>query len=178
MKAILMPGDRVTEIVEKAVPEPNPDQIILKNRAAWLCGSDLHLFYRPPASERNAIMFGLQLNSKIIPGHEGAGEVSKVGSNVKHLKVGDRVAVAHISGCGNCISCRRGWDLHCKNKTTYALDRDGFLSDYTLVDARYCVTLPPNISFEEGAFWACGAGTAWSAINRLNLPVGSILGVV
>ena len=69
MKAILMPGDRVTEIVEKAMPEPNPDQIILKNKAAGLCGSDLHLFYRPPASERNGIMFGLQLNSKIIPGN-------------------------------------------------------------------------------------------------------------
>lgn len=178
MKAILMPGDRVTKIVEIDVPEPGPDQIILKNKAAGLCGSDLHLFYRPPAAERNGVMFGLQLNSKIIPGHEGAGEVSKVGANVKHLKVGDRLAVAHISGCGNCISCRRGWDVHCKNKTTYALDRDGFLADFTLVTAKDCVTLPKNISFEEGAFWACGAGTAWSAINRLNLPVGSTFGVV
>lgn len=173
-----MPGDRVTNIVEMDVPEPGSGQILLKNRAAGLCGSDLHLFYRPPAAERNGVMFGLQLNSKIVPGHEGAGEVMKIGSNVNNIKVGDRVAVAHISGCGHCITCRRGWDVHCKNKTTYALDRHGFLADYTLVEAKDCVHLPENISFEEGAFWACGAGTAWSAINRLNLPVGSTFGVV
>jgi L-iditol 2-dehydrogenase len=178
MTAILMPGGRQTVITTKEIPVPGPNQALLKNRAAGLCGSDLHLFYRPEPKDRDGYVFGLKLNSKIIPGHEGAGDITQIGNKVNHLKVGDRVAINHISGCGSCISCRRGWDLHCKNKTTYALDRDGFLADYTLVEARDCVSLPSNITYEEGAFWACGAGTAWSAINRLGLKLGESIAIV
>lgn len=178
MNAILMPGDRKLNQVQLPIPDLLPNQILLKNRAAGLCGSDLHLFYRPPAAERDGYMFGLKLDSKIVPGHEGAGDVYSIGSAVNNLKKGDRVAVAHVSGCGYCISCRRGWDVHCVNKTTYALDRHGFMSDYTVVDAKDCVKLPENISYMEGAFWGCGAGTAWSAINRMRLPLGSTVGII
>jgi len=178
MKAVLMPGDRVTKITEMQLPKPEAHQVILQNKAAGLCGSDLHLFYRPSAQERNGKIFGLQLNSEIIPGHEGAGVIHQIGESVTNVKVGDRVAVNHISGCGQCVSCRRGWDLHCQNKTTYALDRHGFLADFTVVDSKDCVMLPKGTSFEEGAFWGCGGGTAWSAINRLQLPLGSKIGIV
>ena len=80
--------------------------------------------------------------------------------SVTAFKPGDRIAVHHIGGCGDCVDCRRGFDMKCQHKWgIYGLDRPGALQDYMLVRSRDCVVVPENIDFDEAAYYTCGAGT-------------------
>lgn len=123
-------------------------------------------------------MRGLTIDPDIVCSHEPAGVVAQVGTGVRHLRVGDRVAVAHLSGCGHCLACRRGWDIDCPEKQTYGFDRDGAMADYMLAEAKDCALLPDSVSFTEGAFYACGAGTGYSALTRGGFAPGETVAVV
>jgi threonine dehydrogenase-like Zn-dependent dehydrogenase len=160
-------------------PTAGPGQVVVEIKAAGLCGSDIHMIYRTPAERRNdEIMKGLTINASIVGSHEPAGVVAEVGEGVTHLRVGDRVAVAHLSGCGHCLSCRRGWDIDCDNKQTYGYDRHGAMADYMLAEAKDCAIIPDAVSFTEGAFYACGAGTGYWALRRGNLGANETVAVV
>ncbi|RAL96033.1 zinc-binding dehydrogenase [Agrobacterium sp. MS2] len=178
MRTVLFPGDRKIEIVETTKPKPGFGQVLIEMKAAGLCGSDLHQQYRVPASQRKGIVVGHRTDPCTIPGHEPAGVVASLGEGVSNLSIGDRVAVAHVTGCGHCQACRRGRDIDCKNKVFYGLDRDGALSDFMVAEAKDCVKLPDQISFVEGAIWACGAGTAYAALERGGLVAGQTVAVV
>ena len=178
MKTVLFPGDRQIEIVEVPTPQPGPGQVLVEMKAAGVCGSDLHQQFRVPADEREGIVVGHHTSPKTIPGHEPAGVVVELGEGVSNLSIGDRVAVAHVTGCGHCQACRRGRDIDCPDKVFYGLDRDGALADYMLAEAKDCVVLPNQISFVEGAIWACGAGTAYAALKRGNLTAGQTVAIV
>ncbi|GIJ30313.1 alcohol dehydrogenase [Micromonospora qiuiae] len=179
MRAVLLPGDRQARIVELDKPTPGPGQVVIEVKAAGLCGSDIHMLYRVPAAERRQeIMKGLSIDPDIVGSHEPAGVVTEVGSGVTHLRPGDRVAVAHLSGCGVCLSCRRGWDIDCPDKTTYGFDRHGAMADFMLAEAKDCAILPPSISFAEGAFYACGAGTGYWALRRGQLGPSETVTIV
>lgn len=179
MRAVLLPGDRRTEIVDRPRPAAGPGQVVVEIRAAGLCGSDIHMLYRTPAGERSAeIMRGLTIDPAIVASHEPAGVIAEVGDGVTHLRIGDRVAVAHLSGCGHCLACRRGWDIDCPTKQTYGFDRDGAMADYMLAEAKDCAVLPESVSFTEGAFYACGAGTGYAALKRGGFAPGETVAVV
>lgn len=178
MRTLLFPGDRRVEITEIPTPSPGPGQVLVELRAAGLCGSDLHQQFRVPASEREGIVVGHHTSPTTTPGHEAAGVVVQVGDGVRTLSVGERVAVAHVTGCGHCVACRRGRDIDCPDKVFYGLDRDGAMADFMLAEAKDCVVLPEAISFVEGAFWSCGAGTAAAALSRGALVAGETVAIV
>jgi threonine dehydrogenase-like Zn-dependent dehydrogenase len=179
VRAVLLPGDRETRVVDRPRPQPGLGQVLVEIRAAGLCGSDIHMLYRKPVAERHAeIMRGLTIDPDIICSHEPAGVVAEIGPGVTHLAVGDRVAVAHLSGCGVCLACRRGWDIDCEDKQTYGFDRDGAMADFMLAEARDCAVLPEAVSFAEGAFYACGAGTGYAALKRGAFAPGESVAVV
>ena len=178
MRTLLFPGDRKVELTEVPTPQPQFGQVLVEMKAAGVCGSDLHQQFRVPADQREGIVVGHHTSPKTIPGHEPAGVVAEVGEGVTRLKVGDRVAVAHVTGCGHCLACRRGRDIDCTEKVFYGLDRDGALADYMLAEAKDCVVLPEQISFVEGAIWACGAGTAYAALQRGQLVAGETVAIV
>lgn len=179
MRAVFLPGGRETVVTEIEAPVPGRDQVRLAMRAAGLCGSDLHMHYRIPPENRHGVIFGLITDPDIVPSHEPAGMVDEVGPGVTHLKVGDRVAVHHMGGCGHCQECRRGWDINCQNKWgTYGLDKPGAMQDYMVVRARDCVSLPDNVSYAEGAYYSCGAGTGYLALKRAGLAMGETVAVV
>jgi|TARA_B100000378_G_scaffold233035_1_gene198629 L-iditol 2-dehydrogenase len=178
MKTLLFPGDRRVEITDVPVPQPLRDQVQVQIKAAGLCGSDLHQQFRVPAAEREGIVVGHHTSPRTIPGHEPAGIVTAVGEGVSTLSVGDRVAVAHVTGCGHCVACRRGRDIDCVEKVFYGLDRDGAMADFMVAEAKDCVVLPESVSFVEGAFWACGAGTGYAALTRGGLVAGETVAIV
>jgi len=179
MRAVFLPGGRRAEIREVAVPDPGPGEVQIALRAAGLCGSDLHMHYRPAPELRHGPIFGLVTDPDVVPGHEAAGVVTKVGTFVTAVKTGDRVAVHHIGGCGDCIACRRGFDMECRNKWgIYGLDRPGAMQDYMVVRSRDCVILPANVDFDEGAYYTCGAGTGYLALRRASLGLGDTVAVV
>lgn len=175
VRAALFSGESTMEIVDKQIGELGLGEVLLDVRAEGMCGSDLHYFH----ISREAMQAHTQPREwTTTPGHEMAGVIEQVGPGVTHLQVGDRVAIQHYSGCGTCLSCREGWDNHCENNSVYSLDRDGGYQDKVVVAARDCVALPDLMSFESGAFLACGASTAYQALSRADIPLGGTLAVV
>jgi L-iditol 2-dehydrogenase len=169
MKALHFLGEKKIELINLPMPQIQSDEVLIEIQAAGLCGSDLHLFYTPSRAEKEAGIFGLKFPPDNIPGHEPCGKIVEVGPNVKHLRVGDRVAVAHISGCGNCSICRKGWDMHCSQKRTYGGDIQGAFAEFMPAKAKDCVVLPENISYLDGAFYTCGASTGFYSLKRAKL---------
>jgi len=163
MRAVMFPGDRQVIHTEFPDPKPGPGQVVLRMKASGLCGSELHGIY-----QRDASMPG-RLDGK-IPGHEPAGIVEEIGPGVTAVKPGDRVLVYHIAGCGDCKFCRAGWMINCSvNKRSYGWDTNGGHAEYMLAEAVNCIHLPEPLTFADGAHIACGGGTAYQALSRLQL---------
>jgi threonine dehydrogenase-like Zn-dependent dehydrogenase len=179
MHAVFLPGGRKVDIREISVPNPGPGEVLIAVQAAGLCGSDLHMHYRPAPEHRYGPIFGLKTDPNVVPGHEPAGTVIGVGTQVKALHLGDRVAVHHVAGCGQCTECRRGWDINCGQKFgIYGLDLPGAMQDRMVVRSRDCVLVPSNITFAEAAYYTCGAGAGYLALRRAGLGVGDTVAVV
>ncbi|RDI55968.1 zinc-dependent alcohol dehydrogenase family protein [Nocardia mexicana] len=171
MRGIVFNGDRELEIASFDDPEPGPADAVVEIKASGMCGSDLR-FYRAPAGEALAA-FGLQGDGAgIIAGHEPCGVVVEVGADVddRVVRVGDRVMVHHYDGCGFCDRCRTGWTQMCeRGAKIFGATAHGGHADYIKVPARTLVPLPDELSFAAGAAIACGTGTAFGGLVRLDL---------
>lgn len=179
MRALYLPGGRRTELREIPAPDVESGSVLIAVRAAGLCGSDLHMHYRPAPESRRGRVFGLQTDPEVVPGHEAAGEVVAVGSGAQPWRVGDRVVVHHIGGCGVCSACRRGWDINCSDKWgIYGLDRPGAMEDLMVVRARDCAQVPAEMSFAAAAYASCGAGTGYLALGRARFGLGDVVAIV
>jgi len=163
MKAVFFKGKHQIEVCE--VPDPKitaPDEVLVRIQAAGICGSDLHFLREATTSE-------------FIQGHEGAGVVVEVGSNVRNLKPGDRVSLYHKTGCGDCVYCRKGIISNCPEIKGQAWHRDGVDAEYYVGDKKYMFKLPDALSFYDGSMIACGAGTAYSAVSKMALSANDTL---
>lgn len=177
MKALQFPGSREVLIKEVDKPVPGKDEVVVKIEAAGICGSDLNYLYRTPKEEKDKFILGVWVSSKVIPGHEPCGIIDSAGENVTKFKQGDRVIVYHISGCGVCKQCKSGLHIHCADKKTYGFDINGAFADYMVANERDLVRLPSEISFEDGCYYACGAGTSYKVLKRLGVSGFDILTV-
>jgi threonine dehydrogenase-like Zn-dependent dehydrogenase len=165
MKAVLFPGDREVTHIEAPTPTPGPGEVVVRVKASGLCGSELHGLYQVNKERKQQGRF-----ADVIPGHEPAGVVESVGACVDNVQAGDRVIVYHIAGCGHCRYCRAGWMINCStNKRSYGWDANGGHAEFILVDARNCIPLPEQLTFADGAHCACGGGTAYQALRRLDV---------
>jgi threonine dehydrogenase-like Zn-dependent dehydrogenase len=160
MRGVVFPGDRRAEVRDYPDPEPGPGEVVVRMKAAGLCGSDLHL-YRQTAAQR--------AGSDTIPGHEPSGVVEMLGAGVDTVGIGDRVSVYHYRGCGHCKHCRAGNVMWCAERRGYGGPIHGADADLLLTDARNCMPLPDELSFAHGALMACAAGTAFSSIRKLQI---------
>ncbi|MEV8112383.1 zinc-binding dehydrogenase [Pseudarthrobacter oxydans] len=168
-KRLYFPGDRQVSVIESEVPTPQRDEVLIQIEAAGVCGSDLHYLYRVPAAERGKPRLGVTINPDAAPGHEPAGRVIQAGPGTTGLTPGDRVIVHHISGCGHCDWCTRDLPMHCAGKRTYGFDIDGAFSEFMVAKAKDCIAVPDNVSTTVAAYAACGAGTAFNALRKMNV---------
>jgi (R,R)-butanediol dehydrogenase / meso-butanediol dehydrogenase / diacetyl reductase len=125
------------EIDEVAEPQPAADQLVIRVARCGICGSDLHLT-REPA-------MGVQPGA--VLGHEFSGEVVELGTATAGFKVGDRVAVAPVRGCGQCPSCHAGEPAWCESM----LLQGGGYAEFAVATDRQCLRLPTAASVEDGA---------------------------
>ena len=171
MKGIVFTGNRTVAMQEFPDPTPGPDDVVMQMRASGMCGSDLK-FYRSAPGEAQKAM-GLGSSAPMIAGHEPCGVVVAVGSNVnpKQAWLGQRAMVHHYRGCGACPHCSTGWMQLCVEGVAevYGATGHGGHAQYLKVPARTLVTLRDELSFATGAAIACGTGTAWGALKRLEL---------
>lgn len=162
-------GDRVAELREFDIEDPGPTEVRLQVKASGICGSDLHTY----DSERGLRAPGT--DAFLVAGHEPAGIVESVGSEVRDFAVGDRVLAYHILGCGNCYNCRKGYPVVCTStaeRKAYGGERDGGHAPLLLVEQRSLIKLPDALSFIDGAMIACGVATAYSAIRKTGAKTG------
>ncbi|MEJ5944025.1 zinc-binding dehydrogenase [Pseudokineococcus basanitobsidens] len=165
MRAAYLPGGSVVDLEEAADPQPGHGQVVVGMRASTICGSDLRAIYREHLGE------GPEAYQGVAGGHEPAGRVLAVGEGVDRIAVGDRVVVYHISGCGQCDECRRGYQISCTSsrRAAYGWQRDGGHADLLLAEERDLLVLPDELTFLDGAVVACGFGTAYEAVRRADV---------
>ena len=171
MKGVVFVGDRKLEFQNFEDPTPGPGEVVLEIKASGMCGSDLK-FYRAAKGEA-AKALGFSNAQPVIAGHEPCGVVVAVGAHVnpKQAYVGQRAMVHHYRGCGACPHCTTGWMQLCVEGVAEVSGATGHGSHakYMKCLASMIVGLPDSLSFETGAAIACGTGTAWGALKRLEL---------
>jgi L-iditol 2-dehydrogenase len=168
MKAIVYPKPNSFEVRELKRPVPAEGQALVRVMASTICATDLKIL----AGEFPGIKF------PHIPGHEWSGEVFDVGKGVDELKPGDRVGAEPHVGCGRCRNCLRGLYNLCLNYGNVAKGHahigftvPGGMEQYCVVSIKALHKLPPNLSFDEGAFTET-VGVALYALERVGVSPG------
>ncbi|KAF2095314.1 N-benzyl-3-pyrrolidinol dehydrogenase [Rhizodiscina lignyota] len=157
---------------EVPVPSVPPNGYLVKVLAAGVCHSDFLLL----AMEKHSPGF----QDVYTLGHEGCGEVVGVGNQVngERLKIGTKVAVYAVPGCGSidCPQCSRGFDQLCMQGETYGLGNDGSFTSYIAAHARAVVPLPEGIPLAVGAVATDAVLTAYHAVvRRANVKKGDVV---
>jgi len=142
MKAAKLVEIGKIEVAEVAEPNiANKTDVKVQVKAVGICGTDLHIF----KAGRADVAFPR------IMGHELSGLVTEVGSDVKDLKVGDRVALDPVFACGVCPTCKKGFQNVCDSVKCYGVQMDGGYQEYIVVDQKHLYPFADTISFEQAA---------------------------
>ena len=159
MKALYIVRPGQVDIREIDTPAVGPDEVLVRVRAAGICGTDLHMYDG-----------GWITTFPLIPGHEFAGEIAARGMDVKGLAVGQSVAVNPCLYCGTCMSCREGRFNFCESLKVYGDALPGGFAEYVAVKSS-CIYPCDGLSLEEASVIepiSCGV----HAVSRM----GRILG--
>lgn len=146
MNAIVKMGPEAGAVYKKVdMPKHKADEILLKVKAAAVCGTDLHIH------DWNSWAAGVGMDLPVVMGHECSGEIVEVGENVKNLEVGDYVAVETHIPCGECYQCQNGEQHICQNLKMFGIHTNGCFAEYAAVPAIVARKISDNIRPEIGA---------------------------
>jgi L-iditol 2-dehydrogenase len=146
MKALLLSEYNKLSVAEQPTPEPGPDELLIQVAACGICGSDVHGF---DGSTGRRI-------PPIVMGHEAAGIVTSVGTDVRDFAPGDRVTFDSTVYCGACDFCLRGEINLCDQRQVLGVScgeysRAGAFAEFITVPARIACHLPDTLSFSDAA---------------------------
>ena len=167
MQGAILPGNSTVELKEFEVPEPGHGEVLLRTKSSTICGSDIRCIYREHLGKGPE-----GYNPGMIAGHEPCGQIEKAGPGCRRFKAGDRVVLYHISGCGVCNDCRRGYMISCtseKYRRAYGWQRNGGMAPYILAEEKDCVMLPDELTYTDGAQIACGFGTVYEGLEKIGI---------
>ncbi|MEJ2800873.1 NAD(P)-dependent alcohol dehydrogenase [Comamonadaceae bacterium PP-2] len=157
--------------------DPGPLDVVIDIAYAGICHSDIEHAY----SLRGATRYPL------VPGHEIAGVVSAVGSDVTRYAVGDRVGVGNmVDACGKCVNCRAGLEQYCSGGrvlTYNSTDRDGQVtqggySEKIVVQQDFVVRIPDAIPLQNAAPLLCAGITLYSPLRHWRAGPGKRVAIV
>jgi len=141
MKTDSAPGAKIMDV---DVPEIGPKDVLIKMKATAICGSDIHIYEWSPFAQS-------RVKPPMIFGHEGCGEVVKVGNQVTNYKSGDLVAVETHIPCEECYQCRTGAQHICEKMAIIGVHTDGVFAEYAKIPAVCCWRLPKDTNPDQGA---------------------------
>ncbi|MBI5034762.1 MAG: alcohol dehydrogenase catalytic domain-containing protein [Chloroflexi bacterium] len=136
MKAGILYNDCDIRLGNAPDPQIKPDEVLVKNEYAGICGTDLHI-YRGEFHARVAF--------PAIQGHEFGGIIEEVGSAVKHFKKSDRIVVDPIISCHSCPACLTGHINACRTLKLLGVDLNGGFGQYVAAPASHVFALPENV---------------------------------
>ncbi|MER5383560.1 zinc-binding alcohol dehydrogenase family protein [Streptomyces sp. NPDC002688] len=155
-------------LVEKPVPAPGPDELLVHVRACGVCRTDLHVSEGDLPVRRPGV----------TPGHEVVGVVAGTGGAVSGFAPGDRVGVAWLRRTdGTCGYCERGAENLCPASEYTGWDADGGYAEYTTVPAAFAYRLPEGVDDVALAPLLCAGIIGYRALRRAALPPGGRLGL-
>ena len=168
MKAVqLIKINKDLEDREIPIPVPKPDEVLIKIKAAGICHSDVH--YRDGVSSVGYRPISL--------GHEVAGVIEKLGSNVLDLQVGERVCLNYMITCGKCKYCVQGTEQFCEQGKMIGKDVDGGYAEYIAIPTRGVLKLPDSISFEHASVMMCSSSTSLHALRKTRFKPGETIAI-
>jgi len=147
MKAAVLKGPNILEMSDIAIPDAQPGELILRVRAATVCGTDLRILTGRKTK-------GVRFPSVI--GHEFAGEVVQAGLGVSLFKVGDRVSMDPVIPCLSCAYCKNGHENVCQHRQAMGYEFDGAFAEYIRIPAialrsGNVFLMPEGMSYEAAA---------------------------
>jgi D-arabinitol dehydrogenase (NADP+) len=159
VRAVVIAAPGRVAVEEVAVPSPGPGDVLIRVRAAGICGTDLHIL----DGEYEA-------HYPIVPGHEFSGEVAALGAGVEGLSVGDRVTADPNIPCERCIPCRRNEQNQCARHAAVGVTRDGAFAEYVSVPERVVFPIG-DLSFAAAALVEPLACVVWG-LRRVRIRPG------
>jgi alcohol dehydrogenase, propanol-preferring len=158
------------EVQDVPVPDPGPDQILVRMEASGICHTDIH------AARGD---WPVKPTAPFIPGHEGVGIVEKLGAGVTGHALGDRVALPWLgSACGSCRYCVSGWETLCEAQQNTGYSIDGTYAEYAVADARFAVTVPEGVDPMDAAPLTCAGVTTYKAVKVSGARTGELVSVI
>lgn len=167
MTGAYLPGDSTVRFKTYRIPALRHGEVLIQMKSSTICGSDIRCIYhehlgKGPEGYRDGM----------IAGHEPCGQIAAVGPGTRRFAVGDRVIVYHISGCGLCNDCRRGYMISCTSeqyRKAYGWQRHGGMAPYMVAEEKDLVALPDALSYADGAQVACGFGTVYEGLEKIGI---------
>jgi alcohol dehydrogenase (NADP+) len=157
--------------------DPGPHDVAIDIKFAGICHSDIHTVKAEWGKP----------NYPVVPGHEIAGVVTAVGSDVSKHKVGDHVGVGcMVNSCGHCSSCTAGLEQYCKNGATFtynAIDKDGTptqggYSQAVVVNENFVVQIPDSMPLDAAAPLLCAGITLFSPLRHWKAGADTRLAII
>jgi propanol-preferring alcohol dehydrogenase len=155
-------GDPTPQRVEVPIPDPGPEEVLLEVLAMGVCHTDCTILgLKEPV---------LGMGAEFVMGHEGVGEIVRLGSKVdgSQFAVGDRVGVYLNAGCeqAGCLQCDRGLQQLCKSEGGhYGIGRNGLFAEYAAIHQRAAFHIPPEVDDTLAAVSADAVVTAYHAVK-------------
>lgn len=157
------------EIQEIPVPEPGPDEVLVRIEASGLCHTDIHAAHGD---------WPVKPTPPFVPGHEGVGRIQKLGPDVTARTLGQRVAIAWLgSACGECRYCISGWETLCEQQANSGYSVNGAFAEYAVVPAAFATPVPDSVSSVDAAPLTCAGVTTYKAIKVANVAPAETVAV-
>lgn len=168
MHAVQVTSANTLNFIEKEIPTPDANQVLIKVHACGVCHSDIYV--------TQALWPGLNLPR--VPGHEVVGDIEKVGSGVKQWKVGQRVGVGWAGKrCNECNPCRHGDFINCEKHQITGIHYDGGYTEFMVAPVEALAAVPDEISFEEAAPLMCAGITTFNALRHSQAHAGEVVAI-
>jgi alcohol dehydrogenase, propanol-preferring len=171
MKAAFVTSfDRPLSVEDVPIPEPGPEQVLVRIETCGLCHTDIH------AARGD---WPIKPAPPFIPGHEGVGIVERLGDGSVHgLEVGARVALPWLGySCGDCRHCNSGWETLCESQVNTGYGMNGSFAEYAVGFARNVVRVPDGVDPADAAPLTCAGVTTYKAVKVSGARSSSVVAV-
>ena len=156
------------ELVDRPIPEPQPEQVRIKVQACGVCGSDSMI--------REGM---LPIAYPRVPGHEVIGSIDVVGQGVRNWMAGQRVGLGwHGGHCFVCDACRRGDFIHCVHEQVPGISYDGGYAEYVVAPQEALARVPDELQAIEAAPLMCAGVTTFNALRHSGARAGDVVAVL
>jgi propanol-preferring alcohol dehydrogenase len=144
-------------VLDRDIPEPGPDEVLVRLEACGLCHTDIHAAHGD---------WPVKPGLPRIPGHEGVGIIDKLGTAVTTRLIGERVAIPWLGyACGECRYCIDGRETLCESQHNSGYSIDGAFAEYAVAAARFVVPVPEGVTSRDAAPLTCAGVTTYKALK-------------